>query len=409
MKQQIVLFCQIIKNVLRDERDEGVQENIEWDNMVRFAKEQNVYPLFVEEAVKYSTYITRLKSSQEMQEALMVVSSQVRRTETFLQLYKAFLEADIHPLVLKGLVCRGLYGKYCDHRPSGDEDILIQPAEYWKAKEVLLTNGYVTEIKDETEEQLENLQEVSFYHATEGLHIELHLNVMGREDMARSKMSDCFKNVFDDYREIEIDGMMIRTMSHQNHFLYLILHAFKHFMGSGFGIRQMLDILLYQENYGEQIDMQHLYQTLKEFRAAKFLSDIVSIGNRYFGFNLQTIQEANCPDELLEDMLSGGVFGGKTQAHIAAARVTTFATGDYLKTKSTNRFMIFWRAIFPDRAYLLRNAPQLETKPWLLPIEWVKRWGRFVKRSIHNDGDLVNESLSISQKRIELLKKYDLL
>ena len=38
--------------------------------------------------------------------------------------------------MMKGLICRQLYGEYCDHRPSGDEDILIRKAEYKQVQQI---------------------------------------------------------------------------------------------------------------------------------------------------------------------------------------------------------------------------------------------------------------------------------
>ena len=46
---------------------------------------------------------------------------------------------------------------------------------------------------------------------------------------------------------------------------------------------------------------------------------------------------------------------------------------------------------------------------WLLPIAWVERWRRFLKRNQKQDNSLAKESLAISTRRTELLKKYDIL
>lgn len=197
-------------------------------------------------------------------------------------------------------------------------------------------------------------------------------------------------------------------MNHQDHFLFLILHAFKHFIGGGFGIRQMLDILLYQEHFGTEIDLQCVYETLKTFRAESFWNDMIHIGNSYFGFQLQVIEEANCPDELLEDMIQCGTFGNKTPADRAAERTVKFTTGNHLKNKKYNSLIMLWRAVFPRRIFLLENSPYLKKRPWLLPVAWVQRWGRFIKRNHKSEENLAMESMKISKRRIKLLKKYDL-
>ena len=408
MDYQIKQFCEIIKNVIHSEQEGQLSEHVNWLYLVRLAKEHNLLPIFLEGAIKHSTYTERHEYTKEMNETIAIVGAQVRRTNAFLKLYEAFSKEGLYPIVVKGLICRGLYGNLADHRPSGDEDILIRPSEYWRAKEILIANGYQTESESETEAQLEQIQEVSFVHPAERLHIELHLNPMGRENEIRSRMSDCFKNVFESYMDIEMNGVQVRTMNHQDHMLFLILHAFRHFTAGGLGIRQMLDILLYQEHYGAEIDFKQIDKILQEFKADAFWTDLMYIGNMYFGFELPVLTEQNCPEELLEDMVRCGAFGNKTQAERTAIATTMAATENHEKKQSTNSFVLIWRSIFPSRAFMRNTYPYLEEKPWLLPVEWVKRWGRFVKHSRKNDGNLAVESIKISQRRMKVLKKYDL-
>ena len=65
-------------------------------------------------------------------------------------LYKEFLKSDIHPIVMNGIIYRQLYGEYCDHRPSGDEDRLIRKSEYKHAEKILVANGHIPENKNVT-------------------------------------------------------------------------------------------------------------------------------------------------------------------------------------------------------------------------------------------------------------------
>ena len=408
MNGHTIDFCEIIKSVIHPDTECGLNNNIDWSHMVRLAKEHNLFPIFLEGAVNYQSYIARSEYEREMKQALGIVAGQVKHTNAFLRLYVSFLEVGIHPIVMKGLVCRELYGRLNDHRPSGDEDILIHPSEYQKAQEVLVNNGYVQEIESATDAQLEYLQEISFFHPKYKLHIELHLNPMGRMSDSRSRMTDCFRNVFENYRDIEINGVLIRTMSHQEHLLFLILHAFKHFTGGGFGIRQILDILLYQEKYGKEIDIEELRNVLQEFRADVFWSDLIHIGNMYFGFDLTTWQETFSSQELLEDVICSGVFGDKTQAGEIAARTTMRANANYLKNEKSNSLIMLWKSIFPSKDYMLPYSPYLKAKPWLLPIAWIRRWGRFIKGNKQHKGNLIVDTMKISQRRMKLLKKYDL-
>lgn len=408
MDNQNVVFLEILKNAIRENRKIDLGKEIDWSYMVRLAKEHNVLPLFMEIAVKNPSYLSRIESEKEIRESMSVVCSQTKRTVSFLNLYKEFSNRGIYPIVMKGLICRELYDKLCDHRPSGDEDILIRLAEYEKAKSVLLEQGYLIQAELEKEEQIERLQEISFVHPEKKLHIELHFNPMGREDDIRSTMSDIFLDTFDDYREIAIQGVCLRTFNHQKHLLFLILHAFKHFTLGGFGVRQMLDVLLYQEKYGDEIDLEQVYEMLGEFRADLFWNDLLHIGNRYLGFKLPVFAKENCPDELLDDMIRCGVFGNKTQAEKTAGNMTMRTSGNFLENRGNNSFIMLFRFVFPNKKYMLDQAPYLKKKPWLLPVSWLKRWFNYMKKNRNNKGNLTVESIRISQRRMKLLKKYNL-
>lgn len=96
--------------------------------------------------------------------------------------------------------------------------------------------------------------------------------------------------------------------------LFLVLHAFKHLTVGGFGIRQVMDILLYAENHGRECDCKYLHKSLIELKADSFLADLIDIGNQYLGFEMEVTSKLNCLDELLNEILSCGVFGNATQA-----------------------------------------------------------------------------------------------
>ena len=409
MNQEHKQFIGVISEFAHSNQIQQIVCGDKWKLVENISRKHNLFPLFFDVASKYNSYLQTNHYNQSMEEAMFIIALQVKRTDSFLKLYKSFIIGEVYPLVMKGLICRSLYGELCDHRPSGDEDILVPISDFWRAKTILEENGYfpIEEVREDID--LSSVQEITFVNQEENLHIELHLNPMGRENDARSQMSDCFKDVFDDYIEMEIQGVKVRTMSHQNHFTFLILHALRHFLGGGIGLRQMLDILLYQEKYGPEIDIDKLEETLQQFKAVSFWSDLVHIGNKYLGFNLPIRHEACCAEELLEDMMSNGVFGNDTAAKRTAERTVMFVTGDYLRDKKTNKVAMILKTIFPSKEYLLTNSPYLREKPWLLPIAWVERWCRFLKRNSAQDNSLMQESLTISARRTALLKKYDIL
>ena len=398
-------FFKLLSSVIQNQPMPALQKPVDWHAILSVAKEHNLQSLIFERAGTDYEFQSQPEHSYWQRSVITSVVGQAYRTELFLQLYSVLLKADLHPVVMKGIICRQLYGKLCDHRPSGDEDLLIPISDFARVKQVLEEQGYKTEYANETQQQLERIQEVDFFHKKENFHIEVHLNAMGRENAFRAKMSDCFQNVFEHAIDVEIQGVQVRTLAHTDHLLYLVFHALKHLSGGGFGLRQVIDILLYQERFGAEVDWNEFGEKLRSIQAESFWSDLVHIGNTYLGFALEAPLEPNCPDELLEEIMASGAFGNRTMAEKTAAKAT-IAAFDSPKSGAIGRM---FRAIFPPRAMLINQYPYLQENPWMLPIEWVKRWSRYIKRSKASDENLSAESIKISNRKIALLKKYNLL
>ncbi len=399
---QVVKFLSVFK-MLKPNTKASV-DGADWKAMFSLALNHNLFPLFVQ-LLKEEEAFCRLPEYRKLRlDALMTASCQAVRSANLLELYKKFKQNNIYPIVMKGIVCRQLYGDYRDFRPSGDEDILIELKDYENVKKILLDNGYTTNFVDAKEENLTSIQEITFYNSSIKMTVELHINAIGCENDFRVQMNEYFKDVFKNYLEIEIDGVVIRTMSHTDHFLYLVLHAFKHFTSGGFGIRLMLDILLYYEQYGSELDLNYLDTAFKALRVQNFISDLVFLGNTYVGFNLKIPFKTKCPEALLEDMVSCGVFGSGTKAAQTSAQfVNSYMQGG----KKQNAVMQFVHTAFPPKSYMQTFEPKINEKPWLIVPQWVKRWGRYLRRSKNYEGNLMADSYKLSKKRIKLLKQYN--
>ena len=104
---------------------------------------------------------------------------------------------------------------------------------------------------------------------------------MGHDNNLRTQMNGYFENVFDSSVIIQIDGVPITSMNATDHVLFLTCHAFRHFTAAGFGIRQVLDILLFAQKYYTEIDWNMVESSLKAVRANVFFGDLIYIGNYY--------------------------------------------------------------------------------------------------------------------------------
>lgn len=406
LNKNVLDFMEILKSVIHPSKGfegSGLNEATDWEVLETIAKSHNLFPLFHEAACQFSGYRNRPDYEDNLNTAMTTIGQQIKKTEAFLELYRAFLKEDLHPIVMKGIVCRQLYGNHAEKRPSGDEDILVRKEDFYKVKAVMEAQGYTCSKPDVTLAQLEQLQDVGFYENNIGFLIEVHTNIMGHTNRMRSKMGDCFQDVFERTRTVMIHDVPVTTMSHTDHFLFLVLHAFKHFALSGVGVRQMLDILLYQKEYEKEIDWDSVRLALEDNHADGYLGDLQFIGEQYLGFELGMHFKTCSPDDLLKDMMEVGVFGKRENTDILAARINLNAMG-----RKSNRVFAWIRMGFPPVRYMVNEAPYLEEKPWLLPIEWIKRWGKFFKKTRSRGGSVMLNSVRKSRTRMELLKKYGL-
>lgn len=343
-------------------------------------------------------------------EMMKQVALQMYKTEEFLQLYQQLEEQGLHPLIVKGIVCRQLYPNP-DYRSSSDEDMLIAPEEFWKAHQALLEFGMVT---GETEENLDKVYEVPYGKPGSPLYIELHKSLFPQESEAYGDWNRFFEQAYEESDRIEIRGTAVRTMNATMHLFYLICHAFKHFLHSGFGIRQVSDMVMFANAYGAEIDWEQILHQCQEIRADKFAAAVFKIGEKYLNFSIEDsgisqewkqIEVEEMP--LLEDLLDSGIYGDSNMSRKHSSNLTLDAVEakKHGKKVTTN----VWKSLFPGMQSMKGKYRYLEKYPWLLPVAYGMRIVKYARESKRMQGNKATESVKIGNQRIELLKKYEII
>ena len=111
--------------------------------------------------------------------------------------------------------------------------------------------------------------------------------------------------------ETDIQGSKVLTLNPKQHFLYLVCHSLKHFLHSGFGVRQACDLLYFAKKYHDQLDFHEIRNIMKEYHMDSFAMNVLDIGVCYLGFTWEELGlskpsdvEIDCT-ALLDDMLDG--------------------------------------------------------------------------------------------------------
>ncbi|MDY4543638.1 MAG: nucleotidyltransferase family protein [Candidatus Ventricola sp.] len=409
------LFLEALAAGLRGERVqwENPLEAQDWAALLKLAQAHHVLPMIFEAV--YACPAARSADAQLMllakRQTMQSVMMQAMKTGELLTLVKHLRAAGVTPCVVKGAVCRSLYPSP-DHRISGDEDVLIPPEQFECCHEAMLAFGMRPA---DPQQDILAAHEVPYGKPGSPLYIELHKHLFPPESDAYGDFNRFFADAHAHTTEIVVDGAPLTTLSPTDHFFYLICHAFKHFLHSGFGIRQVCDIVLFADRYGQEIDWASVLENCREIRAEQFTAALLRIGQKHFGFDPeaagvpQAWQEIEVDEgPMLSDLLDSGVFGDASMSRKHSSTMTLSAVAADKRGKKAGGNVL--RTIFPGRKALEGRYPFLRTKPWLLPVAWVRRIAHYAaeRRGAGADNSAA-ESLRIGSERVELLRRYGII
>lgn len=374
-------------------------EKVDWPAVFALAGQQKLLPILFEAArATPAAGENAVLFAVTKQQVIGQVLNQTVRSAEFADLYRKLRSAGLHPIVVKGQLCSRLYPQ-TDHRISADDDLLIPDGEFMACHEQLLTNGLTT---DTPADELASADEVSYTKKGSLLYIELHRHLFDSSEDAH----DDLNHFFTDINPVETDGFL--AMPPHEHLLYLILHAYKHFVRSGIGLRQFCDIGLWARAYHVEIDWQRLHEQCESVHAATFAAAAFCIAGDYLGieFDLPAPWDGSIDVEpLLHDTLCGGVYGSNDLTRLHSSTVTLNA----VKASRTGEKSSVLRTVFPKREYLERRYPYLKKRPYLLSVAWAQRLAHYASEKQSGADSSASGSIKLGKERIELMKRYGIM
>lgn len=395
-------------SVLGKKYDLGVSSAEVFRQILHIASIQKVLPLICETI--YESESVRKYSgifSAYQKRAVDEVVSQTVRTAQFFDLYQYLDSQGLRPVVVKGLAVRKFYPRE-NLRMSVDEDLLILPQEKFLYHKALLAYGMQ---QMELNQDVAKDTEISYTDPGSGLYIEVHQYLLPPDSEAYGDWNRFFENV--DSLEIEYKGQRLLTLDPTDHVFFLLCHSFKHFLHSGFGIRQVCDLVLLSDAFADQIDWKRIWSQCQEIHADGFARAIYRIGekyllsdNRYHSHMKQWDIEAVDEEPLLMDMLAGGILGASEMSRLHSSNITLNAVVNQKNNKRAD--VSVWSSIFLPLKSMRGRYRYLEKAPFLLPIAWLQRILQYADelKKQESTGNHVAVSIRLGRERVELLRRY---
>ena len=138
----------------------------------------------------------------------------------------------------------------------------------------------------------------------------------------------------------------------------MIAHMAKHFFETGCGIRNLMDIYIYMNKYGSQMDKKYLENELAKCGLTEFEDNMKKLAYIW-------LDNTQCPEffeNLFAYMVDSGIYG-KNENGIwgQLAKETPVAEGAWI------------HYYFPSYSFMVEKYKWLEHKPFLLPVAWIVR------------------------------------
>ena len=253
------------------------------------------------------------------------------------------LEIDYCPV--KGWFTRLLYPDP-SMRVMSDVDILIRPENRPDSKKLMDELGYTCIRYDKADDDKYKLS---------GLLTEFHTGL----DSAGTKDRAHYEKPFALTEKVSEHGYRLMA---EEEYLYTVIHALKHFMNYGLGIRALIDVYLYLTKAG--LDRNKVASLAEEMGVSRFLACMEKTAMAAFGG--KDLDEESA--EILKFMLECGA--GGTAENYEAVRL--------MRTGGGTKASYLVRKIFPPTEEMKQRDPILKKHIWLLPFMHVRRWFQLI-------------------------------
>ena len=362
-------FVDILSAGIRGKSADKVYDNVEWDEVIDLADKHKVDGI-IYLALRKSKLISNIgeeKISLLKQKAAITGITQSRHISGLSTVLNKINERNIPVIVLKGLVVREFYPQP-DQRSMNDADILVHEGDVEKVKQLLIDMGYVY------------LEDHKASHHIALVHhkypfIELHWNLFKR---------DGFSNELEHYErliwrraiKVNVGEAEVLSLSYEDLALHLCMHMAAHLAATGFGVRQLCDLVLLVEHNGDEIDWNSFIMKARMYGFEKFGKIIFLLCNKLFNMeapkeiNIKVVNNKKYVSALLDEIFEAGVHGKKEMANQFATQVAfNFEEKDSNATLGAiNRY---FRFIFPKIDDMSDKYSYAKKVKILAPIAWI--------------------------------------
>ena len=257
------------------------------NEVIRLAVFQGTGPLAFDQLLKLKDVeIPAALRMQMKQQCMMSMMQQNTMMPILSQAWNALEDADIHPVLLKGLALAQYYPQ--SHlRQWGDIDLYVGQKQYHQACKVLDATFPDADHPAEDDEERKH-----YNYVFSNTVLEMHRISMGFAHPRDRKYYEALEDKFltKDGPTFEIDGLNITTPEETFNVFFTFLHAWHHFIETGMNMKQLCDVAVLLHAKRDVIDRTRLKEMLMKLHLMEVWQLIMYIIVEHLG-----IQKDECP------------------------------------------------------------------------------------------------------------------
>lgn len=201
------------------------------------------------------------------------------------------------------------------------------------------------------------------------------------------------------YMPIDCDGARLYVYDTAYQAFYLLIHMLQHFVGSGFGLRNLCDWVVLWQSCDDKKAREDFIKLACDSGTAEFAKAVTSVCAQYLGlsrekspFSYETLTEKDLTDELLRDILDAGEFGYSESERMVgmdgdslAAYVKEFHHQMRINFPKAGRVILLWPVLWlATLIRFLNNNKKLNRAPVSDIMKKAGKRGKLVKKLTNN-------------------------
>ena len=323
------------------------------------------------------------------------ISHSMEQDREMLQVEEHLRQNKIIHVLMKGYILKQCY-PIPELRTMGDVDFLIREEDRYRTHQELLKLGFTC------------TSEKGFVWCYQkgNTNLEVHSRIIAQKV---GRGVDTEKYYLDAISHTEAyQGEYTRCLKKEYHLVYLFVHAAKHFQYAGYGLRGMMDFVVFIEKYQNELDWSYIWSELEKMGLSVFARVLLMLCKEWFGLeiNFETIKiQEESYEKMKEIIFAGGVYG-YCGRNMESSEVRNQLEG----ASESNLKALKWKAMikmfFPDKYYMRAYMKSVEKYLFLLPIAWVIRWHQVILKKGFKSIKRIKLLMSVDE---EVREEYDLL